>query len=335
MSEKYISDRGAKKVGSDADGLRQFIDEIESDPDNYRIDPLDFVGLKAYFGGQETVLFSREEVEADLARVEEKKQSILREKEKLSEEQLEKRITAEFVETMIPVAIKEMGWIGDRVRVIHPTLFDDFFRGVDMAVQINPEKEIRSEREMRCLGFSVDFTISRDEAKKKFFGELLAIARGELPEMKYFSTKFETSLGTREIKLKSFKIPKIILTCNGAPLDDAKEDFMAYEDDPDNSTVKERVNNNPLRYFFIKETLRQLEIFVKIADKLGNERVGDFYYKSLTAFRDMISDLGFTQAFLDEKTKLLPSLVEKDFDPDSNGGQILALIKQLSLSGVK
>jgi len=334
MYEKYSTDK-TKNTSSDSGELLTFIDQIESNPDNKRIDPSEFIGLTTNYGGQKVVLFTEEVVKNDLLAVEQKLTQIKKSMAELSDSQREANITADFVETMIPQAIKELGWLGDQVKVIHPSLYDDFFRGIDMAIQILPDKEIVDERDMRCLGFSIDFTISRKEAETKFFNEMISIVLGRIPAMKYFATKFRTKEGEKEIKLKDFKIPRVIMTCTGQALEEAKEDFLKFEDDNKNQAVIERVSNNPLRFHFINETLSQLRFFTVLAEKVGNFRARDIYENSLRAFEVAVSEIGFDSNTVIEKTRNIPSLISKNFDLDANNGQMLEIVKTMATQASK
>jgi hypothetical protein len=326
MKEKLTADNITEGVG-DMQDLRRFIEEVESNPEYRRIDPADFIGVTHSFKGRDEVLFPEGEIKDDISRVDVKMSDIRRKMGDVDGHQKESDMAADFVETMIPQAIRELGWMGDSVRVINPSLYDDLYRGIDMAVQMMPDKVVEDERFVRCMGFSVDFTISHLEAKKKIFDEMVQIAQGKIPSMKYFMAKILTKAGPKEIKLKNFKMPKIIISCTGEVLEEAKEDFLAYEGDKDDLEVKEKASKNPLRYHFIREALAQMRFFIKLAGKVDNPRAREVYSANLVAFESAIKDQEIDEGELEQKLKNIPSLIGKEFDLDANGGQFILILK--------
>ncbi len=325
MKEKFTP--GNVEGGSDMHDLRKFIEEVTSTLEYQRIDPTNFIGLTQTFKGKQEVLFSEAEVRDDVSKVDAKMAGIKRKRQDVEGHQREADMDADFVEIMIPQAIRELGWMGDNVRVINPTLYDDLFRGIDMAIQMTPNEVVEDERSVRCLGFSVDFTISHTEAKKKMFDEIVQITQGRIPSMKYFEAEIITKDGPKKIRLKNFKMPKVIVSCTGEALKEAEEDFLAYESDKGNAVVKEKASQNPLRFHFIKEALAQMRFLIKLAERVGNARAKEVYGASLAAFEEVIREQGIDEAKLEAMSKGIPGLVSKEFDLDANGGQFLAILK--------
>ncbi len=67
---------------------------------------------------------------------------------------------------------------------------------------------------------------------------MLAIAKGKVPSMKYFKTDIQTSKGPMEIKLKNFKLPKVIMSCPKEIMDQSKEDLLNFEINSDDEEAK-------------------------------------------------------------------------------------------------
>lgn len=307
-----------KHVRGELAEIDSAIEQIEHAPENKAIDPKDFIGVS---------FFTKDEVERDLKLVEEKERKI--KSQKLSEQQIDIERTAHFVETVIPEAIKKLGWLGEKVKVIKPSRYDDLFRGIDNVVQILPEKEIENEKWIRCIGFSMDFTISRKEAQEKAFEEILAIAKGKVPSMKYFKTEIMTSKGEMEIKLKNFKLPKVIMSCPQEIMNESKEDLLNFETNPEDTEAKTIAENTPLRFYFIKEALAQLDFFADLANRFENKAAKEVYRDSRESFKEILEEQGIDEKVLAEKIGRFPGLIGKEFDLDANGGQFLEILKTM------
>jgi hypothetical protein len=284
------------------------------------------IGLASFY---DSGLFTKAHIDHDIKDVENKRREILEQKVNLSEYQKSRDKIAEFVEVSIPEAIRNLGWLGENVNVIRPSDWDDYFRGIDNVVQMLPDEIIEDENDLKCIGFSIDFTISEKSALDKVFEASLAIARGKVPSMQYFSADIKTKDGDKNIKLRDFKIPRIIMSCPDDVLNKSKNDLLNYEKNPDDENIKEKAKDCVLRYHFIKETLSQLEFFSDLSSKLGNTEAEKVYSESLEIFKELIEEQGIDEKLIKEKTGGVKGLIGA-FDLEANNGQWIEILKVMA-----
>lgn len=347
MSKENLSTISTEGMHVAGQELLALIEKVESDPENQRINPVDFIDYSTIIRGREINLFPRAEVVADIKRVEELQKTLTRKYEKGGEQvdQKENDARAALVESMLPQLIRELEWLGNRVRVINSSLYDDYFNKIDGAVQLLPDREIRDERDIRCVGFSMDFTLSLQEAHKKMFEQAVFLCQGRLPRMKYFRTNIDTSAGPRTIMLRDFKMPRIILACSGKVIDDSVDDFAAYEEGKDDPNIKERLNDCDLKYYFIRETLSQLNLFKELIGRFiametaeGNDPVLIEKYRRMLAIYSDASEqltgitdsLGYDTDSIREKIKHIPSPTDKFDLGTKEGKQLLDIVRIMS-----
>ena len=101
--------------------------------------------------------FSAEEIEQDKKKVEEKTFRIKEGKEIEHQGGEEFLNTARIAEHIITESIGEGGWFGDDVNMILPSLYDDYFRGVDAIAEFAQDKN-----DPKHMALSMDFTIQKD-----------------------------------------------------------------------------------------------------------------------------------------------------------------------------
>jgi hypothetical protein len=302
------------------------IDYIENLPENKRIDPNYFRNVKKIINGKEVNVFPIKMIKEDLDAVEEKRKMILTKKQNLTNEEINANIIANFVETSIPEAIKKLDWLGNKIKVIRPSLYDDYFRGIDNIIQILPDKIIEDKKDLKCIGFSIDFTISDMAAEEKVFEAALAIAKGKVPSIKYFNTDIMTKHGSENIKIKDFQIPRIIISCPNKILEESQEDLLNFEKKPEDLETRENAQDTTLRYYFIRECLTQLKFFAEVAKRVKNTVAYDVYMNSLESFKKILDELGIDEKLLNKKIGKISGLISA-FDLDANNGQFVQLLE--------
>ncbi len=234
---------------------------------------------------------------------------------------------ANYVEIAVPEAIRQLGWLGDNVKVIRTSEYDDLFNGVDSVVQMVPKSIVENVTDLKTIGFSIDFTISPEGAGIKAFNLAVSIAEGKIPLVKYFSTDIMTKEGiTKNVKIRDFKIPKIIMSCSNQVLRRSQADLLKFEENPGDAEAKENAQDTVLRYHFIRQTLKQLEFFIGVAKEFGNTGAESLYQGSLESFKGIIAGLGITNEVLNEKLSGIKGGTE-DFDLHANNGQYIEWVK--------
>ena len=311
-----------EKIGKQESYSLEEIDNIVENIDkrNPRIKLADFY---------DTELFTKEHIDHDIEDEESDTKEFTEQKKRLSPHQRERMKIAEFVEVSIPEAIKNLGWLGEKVKVIRPSKWDDYKRGIDNVIQMLPEEVVEDEKDLKCIGFSIDFTISEKSTIDKAFEVSLAIARGKVPSMQYFSTSIKTKDGEKDIKIRDFKIPRIIMSCPDEILNKSKNDLLNYEKNPDDEKSVEKAKDSALRYHFIRETLSQLEFFANLSDEVKNEAAGKIYRDSLEQFTKIIDEQGIDDEMIKEKTGRSKGLISA-FDLEANDGQWLKILKYMA-----
>lgn len=287
-------------------------ENIEKKPGNQPISPTNFIGEKFY---------TKEEIERDL-------QLVARTKAGFEKS----NIPAKFVEKALPDASRI--WFGKNVKIIVPSEFDDIFNGIDNVIQILPDKIVKNEKDIRCIGFSVDFTTSLVQGQNKMFEESLAIYNGKIPFMKYFMTDIATLDGVKEIKLKNFKLPRIIMSCPEEVMSQSQTDLFNFENNPDDISAKEEVNNSKLKFYYIREVLNQLTFFSELAKRLQKEEISSIYNKSLESFKHIMKEQGISEEIMQDKLGDTPSL-GAGFDLDADEGRFIKLLMAVDESRKK
>ncbi len=325
--------------------LFDLIEKVEGNPENRRIDPKDFIDYSVPMAGRVVNLFPKAEVEADLQRVEERRRAFTEKSQVVEKiDNGEVSAMAALVESMLPQLIRELAWLGERVKVINSSLYDDYFNKIDGALQLLPDREIRDERDIRCVGFSIDFTLSQKEALGKIFDQIVFLSQGRIPKMKYFQTEISTLQGPKDIKLRDFKIPHVILACSGDLVEDSVDDFTAYEEGAEDSNLRERLDNCDLKFYFIRETVSQLIFFAELLEKFielekaeGNDQnlIGNYrralemYDNASAELIGIVKSMGYDSQVIRERIKHIPSPTDK-FDLNKpEGKQLLSIVRAM------
>ena len=318
--------------------LARLIEKIESDPENARINPVDFIDYTVIINGKKVNKFPRAMVETDLAEVEYYKEKFAQGSGKDDPRyRSESTLRGALVESMLPLMIRELSWLGPQVKVIPTSLYDDYKRQIDSAIQLLPNREIKDEHDIRCVGFSIDFTTSLEESYRKVFYQALALYHGDIPSIKYFKTDIVTKEGVKTIMLPNFKVPRVVLSCSGDFVDDASEDFAAYEEGNRDPKLMKKLDDSDVKFYVIRETVAQLVFFGEVIERFlkdekakGVEADGkmidqyqialDIYDNALFQFQEIIKSLGYNRKMVDEKIKHIPSPTNK-FNLDTSAGE--------------
>ena len=288
MQEKlpeYVKDKEAQEI-------EQLISRIENKPENQRIDPRDF----------KDIFDDPNEIENDIASSERLLERFKESTNALGEREKVMTVDANLVETMVPEAIKKLGWLG-YVKVIKPSLYDDFVRHIDTIVQIQEKEVAETIEDLRCLGFSIDFTISPTEARENVIKIAEEIARGYIPSAKYFKTEFKTKNGTESVKLKNFKMPRIVIACDKKMMEEAKSRFVEYIHHPEDDKKRKEAQECDMKFVFIYEAMVQIEYFGLIAKQVGNVAAERKHAEVLEAFKRIIAKQGIDIKTLQAKTR--------------------------------
>jgi hypothetical protein len=326
---KNIAERPNEKI-IDLKEVRSIIEKRESLPENKRIDPNDFRNsyIKLNVNGKEIDAFPLNMIKGDLEDVERMKKEIIDQKSQLSEFQINANTVANFVEMAVPEAIKNLGWLGEDVKVIRPSLYDDYFNGVDNIIQMSSNEILESGEKGKYIGLSIDFTISEDQSMGKVWDNALLIAQGKMSQVKYFSTDIKTKHGIENVKIRDLQLPKIIMSCPHKILSKSQEDLLNFEKDSSDNDTREKAKDTVLKYHFIKETISQLKFFAEIAKRFKNINAENSYNTSLNDFIELIREQGITDEILDEKVGDIQSLSSR-IDLDASDSLYIRMLRDV------
>ncbi len=324
----------SEEEGINLEEVKSAIEKIVNSPENKRIDLNYFRDVKKIIDGKEIYVFPVEMLKADIKEVGDKTRWIKKQKAQLSDKERNANAVAEFVEVAIPETIRKLKWLGDKIKVIRPSLYDDYFNGIDNVIQMLPDEIVENENDIKCIGFSIDFTISDEQAEKKMIDAILDIVSGKVPLMKYFNTDIKTKHGYKNIKIRDFQIPKIIMSCPHKILSESQDDLLNFEKNPNDIDIKNKAENTSLRYYFIRETLSQLKFFSALAEKVGNIAAKILYENALHSFEEMIENQGINESVLDKKVGKISGTVGK-FDLEADDGKIIEIFKVMAAQNKK
>ena len=306
---KILENTQERPKEASIDDIKSLVEQMESRPENKRPNPVDFRGL-----------LSDIDIERDQNSVAKKNQKIEDDEKKLSDSQRETNIRSKFLEEFVPLAIRHYGWIGqeNKVRIVRTSMYDDYFNGVDSFMQLLPTKIIDSAGDLKCLGFSVDFTTGEIRSGEKV--ELLAkkIYKGEKLMIKYFSTEIMTKKGPEVVKHLGFPLPNIIISCPSKIVIPVEKDFLDFANNPDNNELKGKIENSVLKYHFLRESLFQLEFFAELSEEFEKTDVALLYKNSLETFKKIIKEQDIDINFLNKKLHGISGLstgVQSDMIP--------------------
>jgi hypothetical protein len=258
-----------------------------------RINPLDFRGVSG---------FSDEEIVEDARKVENNRLVIAEKIEQMSPAQKSINEDGRIVESLLRACIREASWLGKDTRLILPSLFDDYFRGIDMITEFS-----KDPTDPRHIGFGVDFTIASEELAHKLTGIIKSVSDGFAPSVKYFESPV---LGKR----KNVWMPKVVLAADYQSVKRVADAFV--EARSNGRPVKGILENDPLQFVLLDEVRGQLTAFRNIAYEMyGNKKAGGLYHRALMSFLDMLEEKGLTK-----------DVLEKGSRGDSLHGRILSMI---------
>lgn len=226
-------------------------DELSGELDQIRqarINPETFKGAQ---------FFNDEEIDADLAYVEEREKYFEEKYRSYTPEQRIIRENAEVIEVMMPMIIRDFDWLGNNTNIIYTSRYDDIANGIDSVAQLMEPKDTWN------VGMEIDFTSSEAEMSDKILKIEARIKEGKMSFVKYFDSP---TTG----KLRNIKMPKVAF---GAP---AKEinDFVSIVADAylskNKQSAQAELRRHKLKDRFIELTVNQLREFGRVAMESGS-----------------------------------------------------------------
>lgn len=271
--------------------------------ESVRINPVDFRGVEG---------FTDQEIMEDVRRVQEKQRLIAEEQANLP--LTDKRIyeDSRLLESVLFSSIKDSQWLGKKTGLFIPSLYDDYFRGVDAIAEFAKERN-----DPRHIGFSVDFTMSPETLAKKMTQNIMTLSKGFVPSVKYFNSPI---LGRR----KNVWMPKVIL---GADYASVKRVADAYIEAHAQGGAGEKdiLAKDPAQFVLLDEIRAQLLASRNMAyEYFHNEKAGGIFQRAYVTFMEVLRERDIDEKILRAKAR-----------GDSLHARLLSLIGKFDRETVK
>lgn len=247
-----------------------------------RVNPIAFRGTQG---------FTDQEIMDDVRRVQEKQKNIAEEQATLSNSDRRIYEDSRLLESVLLSSIKDSHWLGGKTNLILPSLYDDYFRGVDAIAEFAKE-----HNDPRHVGFSIDFTLSPETLAKKMTKSIETLSKGFVPSVKYFDS---VVVGKR----KNVWMPRVIL---GADYASVKRVADAYVEAHARGGLggKEVLVNDPVQFVLLDEVRAQLRAFRNMAyEYFHDEKAGGIYHRALVVFSEAMRERGIDEKVLQTKSR--------------------------------
>jgi len=229
------------------------------------------------------------EIKRDLAAVEEKKSQF-------SGENPERNKRADILEAILAEQAELSDWLGKDALTITASEYDNFFYGIDIAV------EFEKGDEFKYLALSMDITSSAKAVEGKLGKIKEGILTGKLTKMKYFTSERNPSPafpGPLE------QLPNVVIGIDQRTIAELAElrlqifkarEMKNKEKDPSTQdlytveikTAKDKLARHRVQILILKELEMQLEVFANFAAELGQTDASQKYRELLKFVWDIL-----------------------------------------------
>lgn len=153
--------------------------------------------------------------------------------------------------------VKSSDWLGQNVKIIKTSRYDDIVNGIDVVAEFQEPEKISAN----YLGLAIDVTIS-SELCKKFDKIKKGINKGELAKVKYFKSDYSN------FRNELSQLPRAIITVHPKTVLDVAE--LQLKD-------KEALTTHFIQFQILGEILLQMKTFSKYAEKVGQLKIAETY----------------------------------------------------------
>ena len=245
------------------------------------------------------------------------------EKKKLmSPEERRKIDNGKITEAVFTEGILSGHIFGEGAEIAIPSLYDDYFRHIDLAVVAGPkrEKENDDEIDRELFGLGIDFSSTAQEACKKLSSTLVhTILKGYAPSLKYSDLPgYGKNINTW--------IAKVIIGADQDSVADFADTLANSIKTELGKSVKEiareTLKNHPISNIIIDEITTQLVAFRNIAYAVNNKDAGKLYHRAYVLFRSLLEEQNIDMEKVrssrrgDKIASGLYSMIGKMSDPD-------------------
>lgn len=202
--------------------------------------------------------YGRDVVESDIAFANAKRKEF---EANDSERQKEAYVLAEIFEAILLTEGQESKWLGDDVKILKASDYDDIRNRVDLIAEWRG-------RDAHTLGLAVDVTFGPSTLEKKFQHIRDDIDSGRLGRLKYAHSE-QTS------------VPRVVI---GMSRETVKE-LMSLWLEEDITALEE----HPIQRVLLEQIFSQLQSISRYAREKGSGHIADAYERSLAPIRRLLS----------------------------------------------
>jgi hypothetical protein len=174
-----------------------------------------------------------------------------------------------MAEHLVLKSIEEARWLGKEVRVLLPTIYDDYTSHIDGIAERGTERD-----NVDHVAISFDFTISRGEIREKIENILRGLQYGLIPTVKYFSSPI---IG----KIYDFPLPRVVIGLEMRTVKRLADEYTEAHA-VKSAQFQKDYEDDPAQYVILSEIIFQLKVFgdfVFLHTRDAQKR--DFFHKPL------------------------------------------------------
>jgi hypothetical protein len=187
---------------------------------------------------------------------------------------------ADVMEAILVDSVNVSDWLGEDVKAMNTTDYDDFENGIDVIAEMTKEGGFKKH-----LGLAMDATFARRVSGK--FNDIKGkIVSGRMSKVKYYQTD--------DYKGSLTNVPHVVIGVSLEKIKELGEMWVNGETD--------KLNNHPVQYQILEEMIMQLEVFEKYANKYDKPELAEVY-------KDRCETLKAIKA---KKEEILPDTGERD-----------------------
>lgn len=206
-------------------------------------------------------LYDDDEIINDMKRVIEKEEWI-KYNDTPSRAKLKKIATV--LEAILVEGITKYNWLGNKIKILPPSKFDELFNGIDAIIELIRDEELN---EFLALGIDVSFRAVDGKVFADKVNSLLDfIKERKLTEVKYFKDE-------QGDVVPGLYVPKVVISVDAKTIEEVAEIWSKRKE----SEFKEKLAKHPLAFMIIGQIAQQCTIFSEYARKIGAENVAQKY----------------------------------------------------------
>ena len=177
------------------------------------------------------------------------------------------KVHADILEAILFEHIEQSNWLGDGVRTIKTSRYDDLKNGVDLIVEFAETMD-----QFLHMGLAVDVTFGETKLKVKIQEVKNAILKGSLTKIKYFESERSPYKGLYG------ELPMVVIGVDRPHLVDLARIWI--DDDQ-----KGKFAAHPVQKLILHQISQQLMTFSRFAEEHGRSKIAAMYRRQLAVIQ--------------------------------------------------